>query len=62
MADDQKLDDGKVEPRKRPSLTEPAPAPPANSAGRRVHANDGLDNSDLRTLMALARTKATEKK
>jgi hypothetical protein len=62
MADDQKRDDRKVEPRKRTSLTEPAPPPPANKGGNPVHANDGLDNSDLRTLMALARKKATEKK
>ena len=60
MGDDQKQEDGKIEPRKRTVLTEPAPPPPKE--GNRVHVNDGLDNSDLRTLIALAKKKATEEK
>lgn len=60
MGDEQKQDNGKSEPKKRIPLTEPAPPP--KTGGNRVHVNDGLDNSDLRTLIALAKKKAAEEK
>lgn len=45
-------------PRKK-TLTEPAPALPKNG---RVRITDGLDNSDLKMLLALATQKAKRKK
>ena len=60
MGDEKKQDNGKIEPRKRIPLTEPAPPPKTD--GNRVRVNDGLDNSDLRTLIALAKKKAAEEK
>jgi hypothetical protein len=62
MADNQKRDGGKIEPKRRILLTEPAPPPPMKKGTQRLPAFDGLDNSDLRTLMALAMKKANEGK
>jgi hypothetical protein len=55
--------EGKPDTSERRPLTEPAPRDTGTAAptGPRIHAFDGLDNSDLRMLLAQAAQQAKKK-
>jgi hypothetical protein len=57
---DNKNEDNLPPPPKREILVEPFPGPLPSE--NRVIANDGLDNSDLKTLLHLARRSAEDEK